>query len=82
MKSVKDESGLRHVLLCGVIRGKVEEVNRGSRQIVPIAKEFDSGVDSLLCPTKYIIWNAFITTRIFPCYILTFSSPDEHLDGT
>ncbi|PON35915.1 Poly(ADP-ribose) polymerase, catalytic domain containing protein [Parasponia andersonii] len=35
ISSPKDESGLRHILLCRVIMGRMEQVPQGSRQFLP-----------------------------------------------
>ncbi|XP_060669939.1 probable inactive poly [ADP-ribose] polymerase SRO2 [Ziziphus jujuba] len=74
LSSVADESGVRHILLCRVIIGKPEVV-KSSKQFHPSSNEFDSGVDNLLFPRKYIIWNAFINSHIFPEYVISFKSP-------
>ncbi|XP_014508107.1 probable inactive poly [ADP-ribose] polymerase SRO2 isoform X1 [Vigna radiata var. radiata] len=72
MCTVADEHGLRHVLLCRVILGKVEAVGCGSKQSQPSSKQYDSGVDDILAPTKHIIWTAFMNSHIHPNYILSF----------
>nr|XP_048322824.1 probable inactive poly [ADP-ribose] polymerase SRO2 isoform X1 [Ziziphus jujuba var. spinosa] len=75
LSSVADESGVRHILLCRVIMGKSEVIHPGSKQFHPSSNEFDSGVDNLLSPRKYIIWNAFMNSHIFPEFVITFKSP-------
>jgi len=72
MCTVADEHGLRHVLLCKMILGKVEAVACGSKQSQPSSNQYDSGVDDILAPTKHIIWTAFMNSYIYPCYILSF----------
>ncbi|XP_068470229.1 probable inactive poly [ADP-ribose] polymerase SRO2 [Phaseolus vulgaris] len=72
MCTVGDEHGLRHVLLCRVILGKVESVACGSKQSQPSSQQYDSGVDDILAPTKHIIWTAFMNSYIHPSYILSF----------
>ncbi|XP_027921726.1 probable inactive poly [ADP-ribose] polymerase SRO2 isoform X2 [Vigna unguiculata] len=72
MCTVADEHGLRHVLLCRVILGKVEAVACGSKQSQPSSKQYDSGVDDILAPTKHIIWTAFMNSHIHPSYVLSF----------
>lgn len=70
--SVADSDGLRHVLLCRVILGKPEEISFGSEKDQPSSMEFDSGVDCLSTPKKYIIWEPYMNTHILPVFIVTF----------
>ncbi|TKY60114.1 inactive poly of ADP-ribose polymerase SRO2 [Spatholobus suberectus] len=72
MCTVADEHGLRHVLLCKVILGKVEAVPAGSKQSQPSSKQYDTGVDDILAPRRHIIWTAFMNSHIHPDYILSF----------
>ncbi|CAK9138613.1 unnamed protein product [Ilex paraguariensis] len=78
--SVIDENGLRHLLLCRVILGKMELVHPGSGQSHPSSEEFDSGVDNLLSPKKYIVWSTHMNTHILPEYVISFRAP-FHLEG-
>ncbi|KAL0800011.1 hypothetical protein Bca101_055186 [Brassica carinata] len=71
----EDEEGLRHLLLCRLILGKPEEIVSGSKQAYPSSVEFDSGVDDLHNPRKYIIWTSTMNSYILPTYIVTFKSP-------
>ncbi|GKV18933.1 hypothetical protein SLEP1_g29248 [Rubroshorea leprosula] len=73
--AVVDEDGLRHVFLCRVILGKTEIVQPGSQQCCPSSNEFDSGVDNLLSPKKYIVWSTHMNTHILPEFILSFRAP-------
>ncbi|KAL5552883.1 hypothetical protein UlMin_040284 [Ulmus minor] len=70
-----DENGLRHMLLCRVILGKMEQTSPASKQCLPTSQDFDSGVDNLLNPKAYIIWSAFMNTHIFPEYLISFKAP-------
>ncbi|XP_050376930.1 probable inactive poly [ADP-ribose] polymerase SRO5 isoform X2 [Argentina anserina] len=71
-----DEDGLRHLLLCRVILGKPEVVLPGnSEQYHPSSQEFDSGVDRLLAPKKYIVWSTHMNTHILPEYVISFRAP-------
>lgn len=70
-----DGDGLRHLLLCRVILGKSELVRPGSEQCHPSSEEFDSGVDSLSCPRKYIVWNTHMNTHVLPEYVVSFRAP-------
>ncbi|XP_012085389.1 probable inactive poly [ADP-ribose] polymerase SRO2 isoform X2 [Jatropha curcas] len=70
-----DENGLRHMLLCRVVMGKMEVIPAGSKQFQPSSTEFDSGVDNLEEPRKFIVWSAFMNSHIFPAYIISFQAP-------
>ncbi|XP_073297055.1 probable inactive poly [ADP-ribose] polymerase SRO5 isoform X1 [Primulina huaijiensis] len=69
---VADEDGLKHVLLCRVILGRMEAVPVGSCMYNPSSEEFDSGVDNLLSPRKYIVWSSSMNTRILPDFMVSF----------
>ncbi|PRQ41936.1 putative poly(ADP-ribose) polymerase, catalytic domain, RST domain of plant [Rosa chinensis] len=69
------DDGLRHMLLCRVILGKMEVVPSGSQQGVPGSNEFDSGVDSAVNPRKYFVWSAFMNSHILPAYVVSFKGP-------
>ncbi|CAN6456799.1 unnamed protein product [Victoria cruziana] len=75
-----DEHGEQHVILCRVILGNMEQVERGSNQFHPSNENFDSGVDNLSDPKHYIVWSTHMNAHILPEYVLTFSLPD-HLTG-
>ncbi|KAL0335733.1 UNVERIFIED_CONTAM: putative inactive poly [ADP-ribose] polymerase SRO2 [Sesamum radiatum] len=67
-----DEDGLRHMLLCRVILGKTEVVCPGSEQYHPSSEEFDTGIDNLASPQKYIIWTSSMNTHILPEFVVSF----------
>ncbi|KAJ4959705.1 hypothetical protein NE237_019615 [Protea cynaroides] len=73
--SVLDGSGLRHVFLCRVILGNMEEILPGSMQFHPSSEDFDSGIDSLSAPSRYIIWNTHMNSHILPEYVISFRAP-------
>ncbi|OMO67668.1 hypothetical protein COLO4_30038 [Corchorus olitorius] len=79
MESVKnamaDKNGLRYLILCRVILGKAELVRPGSKQCHPNSDEFDSGVDDLSSPKKYILWSTHLNTHILPEFVLSFRAP-------
>ncbi|KAH7858380.1 hypothetical protein Vadar_023195 [Vaccinium darrowii] len=77
LSSIVDEYGLRHVLLCSVVLGQMEEVRTNSRQFHPSSNDFDSGVDNLSKPTRLIIWEAYMNSRVFPCYVVSFGPPNR-----
>ncbi|XP_051133382.1 probable inactive poly [ADP-ribose] polymerase SRO5 isoform X1 [Andrographis paniculata] len=67
-----DDDGLRHLLLCRVILGKAEVISPGSGQCNPSSEEFDSGVDNLLAPGRYVVWNSCMNTHILPEFVVSF----------
>ncbi|XP_022951201.1 probable inactive poly [ADP-ribose] polymerase SRO2 [Cucurbita moschata] len=73
--SAVDQNGLQHALLCRVILGKVEAIPAGSKQFYPSSSAFDTGVDSLFAPRKYIVWDAFMNSHIQPTYVVSFKTP-------
>ncbi|KAL7588875.1 probable inactive poly [ADP-ribose] polymerase SRO2 isoform X1 [Lactuca sativa] len=70
--SIADVDGLMHVLLCRLILGKPEPIPFGSQIDLPTSTEFNSGVDDISSPTKYIIWEPYMNTTILPIFIVTF----------
>ncbi|KAK4437217.1 putative inactive poly [ADP-ribose] polymerase SRO5 [Sesamum alatum] len=70
--STADEDGLRHMLLCRVLLGNPEVISPGSGQYHPSSQEFDSGVDNLTSPKKYIVWTTKMNTHIMPEYVVSF----------
>ncbi|KAI3412634.1 Poly [ADP-ribose] polymerase (PARP) [Psidium guajava] len=70
-----DEDGLRHLLLCRVILGKSELVSFGSEQSHPSSEQYDSGVDNLSSPRRYIIWSTHVNTHVLPEYVVSFRGP-------
>ncbi|KAK9104459.1 hypothetical protein Scep_021303 [Stephania cephalantha] len=73
--SMSDEDGIRHVLLCRVILGKLEVVLPGSVQFHPSSDEFDSGADSLENPGKYIVWSTNMHSHVLPEFVVSFKAP-------
>lgn len=70
-----DDDGLRHVVLCRVLLGRMEAVRPCSDQTYPSSEEFHSGVDSLESPKKYIVWSTNMNTHILPEYVVSFRAP-------
>ncbi|XAR48070.1 NAD(+) ADP-ribosyltransferase [Bertholletia excelsa] len=79
--SAMDENGLRHMLLCRVILGNMEMISPGSTQYQPSSEDFDSGVDNLSSPGRYIIWSAYMNSHIFTNYIVSFKAPTPSVRG-
>eukprot|EP00257_Ricinus_communis_P016322 XP_015574464.1 inactive poly [ADP-ribose] polymerase RCD1 [Ricinus communis] len=67
-----DENGVRHIVFCRVIMGKMELVQPGSTQSHPSSENFDSGVDDLQNPGQYVVWNMNMNTHIYPEFIVSF----------
>ncbi|KAG8650889.1 hypothetical protein MANES_07G078500v8 [Manihot esculenta] len=75
-----DENGVRHMVLCRVILGKMELVQPGSQQWYPSSENFDSGVDDLQNPSQYIVWSMNMNTHIYPEFVVSFKS-SSHAEG-
>ncbi|ESQ45799.1 hypothetical protein EUTSA_v10011103mg [Eutrema salsugineum] len=77
LKDSGDEDGIRFLLLSRVILGKSEiVVPQGSTtQSCPSSTEFDSGVDSLTTPRKYIIWSTHMNTHVLPEFVVCIKAP-------
>ncbi|KAL4621194.1 hypothetical protein ACB092_06G211200 [Castanea dentata] len=75
LSSDVDEDGLKHILLCRVIMGNMEVICPGSNQFHPSSQNFDSGVDNLLAPRRYIVWSANMNSHIFPTFVISFKVP-------
>ncbi|KAL6979913.1 hypothetical protein U1Q18_021568 [Sarracenia purpurea var. burkii] len=67
-----DENGVRYIVFCRAILGKVELVHPGSKQFHPSSENFDSGVDDLQNPNHYIVWDMNVNTHIYPEYVVSF----------
>lgn len=67
-----DENGLRHMVLCRVIMGNMEQVQPGSQQFHPSSEQCDSGVDDIKNPKHFIIWSTHMNTHIHPEYVVSF----------
>ncbi|CAK7353028.1 unnamed protein product [Dovyalis caffra] len=72
-----DENGMRHILLCKVIMGKMEVIPAGSKQRYPSSEEFDSGVDNLEAPRRLVVWSTFMNSHTLPTHILSFRAPSS-----
>ncbi|CAH2064998.1 unnamed protein product [Thlaspi arvense] len=72
-----DEDGVRFLLLSRVILGNSEiVVPQGSiTRSYPSSQEFDSGVDSLTSPKKYIIWSTHMNTHVLPEFVVCIKAP-------
>ncbi|CAK8540325.1 unnamed protein product [Lathyrus sativus] len=76
-----DENGVKHLVLCRVIMGKMELLRRGNNQIRPSGCEYDNGVDDIQSPKYYVVWNMNINTHIHPEFVVSFKAPmDAEVD--
>ncbi|KAG2301192.1 hypothetical protein Bca52824_029843 [Brassica carinata] len=73
--AAESEDGMRFLLLSRVILGKSEIVTRGSTQSCPSSPEFDSGVDDLASPSKYIVWSTHMNTHVLPEFLVCIKAP-------
>uniref|UniRef100_A0A3P6B5F7 Poly [ADP-ribose] polymerase n=1 Tax=Brassica campestris TaxID=3711 RepID=A0A3P6B5F7_BRACM len=73
--AAESEDGMRFLLLCRVILGKSEVVPRGSTQSCPSSPEFESGVDDLASPSKYIVWSTHMNTHVLPEFLVCIKAP-------
>ena len=73
--AAESEDGMRFLLLSRVILGKSEVVPRGSSQSCPSSPEFDSGVDNLSSPKKYIVWSTHMNTHVLPEFLVCLKTP-------
>ncbi|OWM87536.1 hypothetical protein CDL15_Pgr022648 [Punica granatum] len=75
------EDGVRYILFCRVILGNVEEIDPESQQNNASNDAYDTGVDNLLHPRRYIIWSDMMDSFIFPEYTVTFRMQGDLIDG-
>ncbi|CAB41855.1 putative protein [Arabidopsis thaliana] len=69
-----NEDGISFLLFSRIIMGKSEVVCSTS-QSYPSSMEFDSGVDSLTSPNKYIIWSTHMNTHVLPEFVVCIKTP-------
>lgn len=55
-----------------MILGRSEVVHPGTGQWHPSSDEFDTGVDNLLSPRKYIVWSTQMNSYVFPEFMVSF----------
>ena len=67
-----DENGEQHMVLCRAIMGNMEQVPHGSEQFHPSSEQYDTGVDDISNPKRYIIWSTHMNTHVLPEYIVSF----------
>ncbi|KAL0331620.1 UNVERIFIED_CONTAM: Inactive poly [ADP-ribose] polymerase RCD1, partial [Sesamum angustifolium] len=76
-----DENDTRHLVLCCVIMGNMELVPLGSSQFHPSSEDFDSGVDNLQNPKRYVVWNMNMNSHIYPECVVSFKMTSD-VEGT
>ncbi|KAI5079599.1 hypothetical protein GOP47_0005078 [Adiantum capillus-veneris] len=67
-----DENGEQHMVLCRVIMGNMEQVEQGSEQFHPTSEDYDTGVDDICNPRRYVVWTTHMNTHILLEYIVSF----------
>ncbi|XP_019260683.1 PREDICTED: probable inactive poly [ADP-ribose] polymerase SRO5 [Nicotiana attenuata] len=70
--AIPNKDGLRHLLLSRVILGRSEVVHPGLGQSHPTSEQFDTRVDNLHSPRKYIVWSSNMNAYIFPDFMISF----------
>lgn len=70
-----DENDTRHLVFCRVVMGNMELVC--SSQFHPSSEEFDSGVDKLPNPNRYVVWDMNMTSHIFPECAISFKMTSD-----
>jgi hypothetical protein len=77
LQSETDDNGQKHVILCRVILGNVEEVQAGSQQCHPSSEDFDTGADDAKNPKRYVVWFADMNRNILPECVVSYKSSDK-----
>ncbi|KAI3765831.1 hypothetical protein L2E82_15876 [Cichorium intybus] len=78
--AIVDDDGIKHLLLCRVILGKQELVNPSSTQCYPSSQDFQSGIDDLASPKRFIVWSNQMNTHILPEFVVSFKTPSKPLN--
>ena len=60
--STPDAEGVKHLLLCAVLRGNVERIRSGSNQFVA-SDGYHTGADSIANPFRYIVFQGAIAKQ-------------------
>ncbi|CAH8357995.1 unnamed protein product [Eruca vesicaria subsp. sativa] len=67
------ENGVRHMVLCRVIMGNMEPLGNGDRaQFFTGGEKYDNGVDNVLSPKHYLVWNMNVNTHVYPELVVSF----------
>lgn len=74
-----DENGEKHIMMCRVILGNLERVEFGSQQRFR-GPHFDTGVDELINPKRYVVWCENMNTHIVPEFIVSYK-PGCNISG-
>ncbi|XP_059453617.1 probable inactive poly [ADP-ribose] polymerase SRO3 [Corylus avellana] len=77
LQSETDDNGQKHMILCRVILGNVEEVQAGSQQCHPSSEDFDTGADDPKNPERYVVWFADMNRNILPECVVSYKSSDN-----
>ncbi|OWM67817.1 hypothetical protein CDL15_Pgr010755 [Punica granatum] len=66
------DDGVRYMLFCRIILGKVDVIFPGSTQSRPWSDEYGTGLDNPILPNRYVIWDEKKITHIFPEHVIAF----------
>ena len=69
--SVRDKDGVKHMLLCSVLRGNVQQCKSGSNAFVA-EDGYNTGADRPTDPARYIVFQSQMNTNILPLYVVSF----------
>ncbi|EXB66502.1 Inactive poly [ADP-ribose] polymerase RCD1 [Morus notabilis] len=72
-------NGARHMILCRVVLGSLEVIQRGSRQLHPGSLGYDTPVDNLQNPRHYTVWNTNMNTHIYSEYVVIFKMTSNNV---
>ncbi|KAF3552827.1 hypothetical protein F2Q69_00011212 [Brassica cretica] len=67
-----DENGVRHMVLCRVIMGNMEPLGCDRAQFFTGGEDYDNGVDNVLSPKHYLVWNMNVNTHVYPEFVVSF----------
>ena len=76
-----DENGEKHLVLCRVILGNLEQVEPGSQQDCPSSIYFDTGADDAVNPQCYVVWPCNMSRHIIPEFVVSFKYSPQYLQG-
>ncbi|XP_050214316.1 probable inactive poly [ADP-ribose] polymerase SRO3 [Mercurialis annua] len=76
-----DENGEKHVVLCRVILGNLEQVGAGSSQDCPSGRRFDTGTDDVDNPKFFVVWQCNMSKHIIPEAVVSFKHSVQFLQG-
>eukprot|EP00475_Leptophrys_vorax_P007286 TRINITY_DN14609_c0_g1_i2.p1 TRINITY_DN14609_c0_g1~~TRINITY_DN14609_c0_g1_i2.p1 ORF type:complete len:484 (-),score=1.05 TRINITY_DN14609_c0_g1_i2:172-1623(-) len=70
--AVADNEGRKHMLLCRVALGSMEPIPFGSSQRRPSSLRYDTGVDNVADPSRYVVWEEDVNDLVVPTHLVSF----------